>query len=643
MCGLAGLFRRDAVFAQSGPVDGAMLQRMTDAIAHRGPDSAGLRLDGQIGLGFRRLAIIDLAGSPQPMDSADGAQTIVFNGEIYNFQSLAAELTALGQSFRTRGDTETILNGWRQWGLGVLDRLDGMFAFALWDRRTRQLLLARDRIGKKPLYYGVAPDGTLAFGSELAALTPVPGLTDQLDPSAVEDFLALGYIPDPGSIFRDIRKLPPAHRLLIEADQKLPAPQRYWSLPTAAALSHVPTDAPTAAALLRDQLEAAVAKRMIADVPLGAFLSGGIDSGCVVALAARQIDHPLRCFTIGFPEADERAAAAEIADHCGALHNTALMSAHTILADAAAQAALFGEPFGDHSSVPSRAVAALARQHVTVALTGDGGDEAFAGYRRYRFHHLTEAGRRLLPAAARRRLIGAIARAYPKLDAAPRWLRAKSTLTELSLDSAEAYYRSVSRSDAQTRHALFSPAFRSQIAGHDPAQRFHAIADAHEGDDALRIAQQIDLATWLPGDILVKADRTSMAVGLEVRSPLLDPGLLALGFALEPGLKLRGSHGKAVLRDVAAPLLPASVFTRPKQGFTATLGPELRQAAPQLRQKLCGPNAALLASGWFSASGLMALLNAHASGQRDHTALLWHLLVLDGFFSARQPASASPL
>ncbi|MDE2327204.1 MAG: asparagine synthetase B, partial [Rhodospirillales bacterium] len=190
MCGLTGLFRSDAVFARSGPVDGALLQRMTDAIAHRGPDSEGLALDGQIGLGFRRLAVIDLAGSPQPMHSADGAQTIVFNGEIYNFRQLAAELAVLGQSFRTRGDTETILNGWRQWGAGVLDRLDGMFAFALWDRRTRQLLLARDRIGKKPLYYGTAPDGTLAFGSELAALRPVPGLTDRLDPTAIEDFLA---------------------------------------------------------------------------------------------------------------------------------------------------------------------------------------------------------------------------------------------------------------------------------------------------------------------------------------------------------------------------------------------------------------------------------------------------------------------
>ncbi|MGC8532629.1 MAG: asparagine synthase (glutamine-hydrolyzing) [Acidiphilium sp.] len=642
MCGLAGLFRRDAVFAQSGPVDGPLLQRMTDAIAHRGPDSAGLRLDGQIGLGFRRLAIIDLAGSQQPMDSADGAQTIVFNGEIYNFQSLAAELTALGQVFRTRGDTETILNGWRQWGLGVLDRLDGMFAFALWDRRSRQLLLARDRIGKKPLYYGIAPDGTLAFGSELAALKPVPGLTDQLDPSAIEDFLALGYIPDPASIFRDIRKLPPAHHLLITADQPVPPPQPYWHLPTAADGLVVPSDAPTAAAQLQDQLEAAVAKRMIADVPLGAFLSGGIDSGCVVALAARTVDHPLRCFTIGFPEADERQAAAEIARHCGADHETALMSAHTILGDAAAQAALFGEPFGDHSSVPSRAVAALARQHVTVALSGDGGDEAFAGYRRYRFHHITEAGRRLLPATARRHLIGTLARAYPKLDAAPRWLRAKSTLTELSLDSAEAYYRSVSRSEAQTRHALFSPEFRRLIAGHDPAQRFHAIADAHEGDDPLRIAQQIDLATWLPGDILVKADRTSMAVGLEVRSPLLDPRLLAFGFALEHRLKLRGGHGKAVLRDVAARLLPASVLTRPKQGFTASLAPALREAAASVQQKLCGPNSALLASGWFNAAGLTALLSAHASGRRDHTALLWHLLVLDGFLAGWQTPSARP-
>ncbi|WP_287986651.1 asparagine synthase (glutamine-hydrolyzing) [Acidiphilium sp.] len=629
MCGLTGLFRSDAVFARSGPVDGALLQRMTDAIAHRGPDSEGLALDGQIGLGFRRLAVIDLAGSPQPMHSADGAQTIVFNGEIYNFRQLAAELAVLGQSFRTRGDTETILNGWRQWGAGVLDRLDGMFAFALWDRRTRQLLLARDRIGKKPLYYGTAPDGTLAFGSELAALRPVPGLTDRLDPTAIEDFLALGYIPDPASAFRDIRKLPPAHAMLIEADRPLPAPFRYWSLPRA----HPPADAREAADVMGGLFEDAVARRMIADVPLGAFLSGGIDSGCVVALAARRTDRPLRCFTIGFPEADEREAASEIARHCGAEHETAEMSAHTILGDAAAQAAMFGEPFGDHSSVPSRAVAALARRHVTVALSGDGGDEAFGGYRRYRFHHLTDAARRMLPGPVRRRVIGTIARAYPKLDAAPRWLRAKSTLTELSLDSAEAYYRSVGRSEAATRHALFSAGFRRDIEGHDPATRFHAVAADHEDDDALRVAQRIDLETWLPGDILVKTDRTSMAVGLEVRCPLLDPTLLAFGLALPADLKLRGGRGKAILRDVAASLLPASVMNRPKQGFAATLGPDMRKAAPQLREMLCGPQSALLASTWFDGPAVARLLDAHASGRRDHTALLWHLLVLDSFLA----------
>ena len=629
MCGLTGLFRPDAAFAQSGPVDPALLQRMTDAIAHRGPDAEGLHLDGQIGLGFRRLAIIDLAGSPQPMHSSDGAQTIVFNGEIYNFQALTSELSALGQRFHSKGDTETILNGWRAWGIGVLDRLEGMFAFALWDRRTRQLLLARDRIGKKPLYYGTTADGTLAFGSELAALKPVPGLTRALDPSAIEDFLALGYIPDPASIFRDIHKLPPAHFLHIAADRPIPTPQRYWHLP-ATTPPRDPRESVHAATHLLTQ---AVKQRLIADVPLGAFLSGGIDSGCIVALAAHQIADPLLCFTIGFPQADERAAAAEIARHCGAAHQTALLTPHSILSDAASQSALFGEPFGDHSSVPSRAVAALARQHVTVALTGDGGDEAFAGYRRYRFHHLTSAARRLLPAAARTHLIGTLARAYPHLTRAPRWLRAKSTLTELSLDSAQAYYHSVSRSTRATRNALYTQAFRACITDHDPAQRFHAVADAHADADALHIAQQIDLATWLPGDILVKADRTSMAVGLELRSPLLDPAVLAFGFSLPPSQKLRGGHGKAILRAIAAPLLPASILTRPKQGFTAPLGPAMRTAYPDLRRILCGPDSALRASAWFDIPALENLLDTHANGQRDHSNLLWHLLVLNGFLA----------
>ena len=640
MCGLTGLFHGLAGGDMQRPVDGDLLRRMTGAIAHRGPDDEGFHAEPGVGLGFRRLSIIDLAASHQPMGNENDSVMIAFNGEIYNFKSLRAELVAAGHVFKTQGDTETILHGWEEWGLGVLDRLAGMFAIALWDRNQQTLLLARDRLGKKPLYYGIASDGMLAFGSELAALAAVPGLLGKVDPKAVEDFLTFGYIPDPGSIYEGIRKLPAAHFLLVRAGSPLPQPVRYWSLP---ARRETRLEIPDAAAALREKLDAAVFARMIADVPLGAFLSGGIDSSAVVAMAARHSADPLRSFTIGFPGAsDERQAAAAMARHCGAAHFTETTTPQGILAAARDQARIFGEPFGDASSVPTLAVARLAQRHVKVALSGDGGDEVFAGYRRYQWHQIAEAARRFLPAPARRHLLAPVARLYPKLDRAPRWLRAKNTLTEISLDSALGYYRTLCKTHDGQRRGLFSSSARASLDGHDPSARVLSLFNEGDGADTLRDAQRVDVETYLPGDILVKVDRTSMAVGLEVRVPLLDHDLVAWGLDLPPKVKLDRGKGKTVLREAAAPLLPPEILSRPKQGFAISLADELRHDAGSVRKTLLG--APMQDSGLFDPAALARMIDEHENGSFDHAQPLWLLLVMEGFLATISKAdSAQPV
>ncbi len=638
MCGLAGIFRSAGGVSRVGlpPVPAGLLRRMTDAIAHRGPDGEGFHSEPGLGFGFRRLAIIDLSGGDQPMFSEDGSVVLLCNGEIYNFRALREELAALGHVFATRCDTETVIHAWESWGTGCLERLRGMYALALWDRQQGRLLLARDRLGEKPLYYATAPDGSFVFGSEITALAPVPGMLDRLDPASVEDFFAYGYVPEPGSIFAGVRKLPAGHFLLIEDGRPMPEPVRYWAPPTATA----PAEADAAAAL-RARLYEVIERQLVADVPLGAFLSGGIDSSSVVALAATRRAAPLDTFTIGFPGAeDERAPASLVAARYRTAHHTALSRPADIIAAAADQAAIFGEPFGDLSSVPTHAVSALARKHVTVALSGDGGDEVFGGYRRYHWHCLGEAVRRHVPSSLRRHVLGPLARAYPKLDFAPRWLRAKTTLTELGLDSALGYYRMVTKARDESRRTLFSAATRAALDGHDPAARIVALMAACDEADPLAQAQLVDLATYLPGDILVKVDRTSMANGLEVRAPFLDHDLVAWGLALPASLKRSGLEGKRVLKEAVRPLLPPEILGRGKQGFSVSLAAALRREEAGLKSRLLGP--AMLESGLFAHPALARMIEEHMSGQLDHSQPLWLLLVFEGFLAGRAGAPQAP-
>ncbi|HEX2519689.1 MAG TPA: asparagine synthase (glutamine-hydrolyzing), partial [Castellaniella sp.] len=495
MCGLTGI-----VSSQHAGVDERILLAMRDAQRHRGPDAAGLYLGQGVGLGHRRLSIIDLDNGRQPMVDEVAGLALVYNGELYNFPSLKAELEARGVVFRSRCDTEVLLRAWQQWGEACLTRLVGMFAFAMWDMRMQRVYLARDHLGIKPLYYGFTRSGDLVFASELKGLLAHPGVERRLDPQALEDYLALGYVPDPKSIYRGIFKLSPGHWLSWHAGEPEPVPRQYWDVPFNLTADMT---ADEGAAQLRSLLDRAVAGQMIADVPLGAFLSGGVDSSAVVASMSRASHQPVRTCSIGFDHGgfDETAYARRVARHLHTQHFEQRVSADDYaLLDTLA--AVYDEPFSDSSALPTYRVCELARTQVTVALSGDGGDENFAGYRRYRLHAWESGLRARLPLALRRPVFGLLGSIYPKADWAPRPLRARTTLQALARDDVEAYFHTVSTTSAALRQQLYSASFKRELQGYSALAVFRAHAKRAPTDHPLLLAQYLDLKTWLPGDIL---------------------------------------------------------------------------------------------------------------------------------------------
>lgn len=599
---------------------------MTDIQAHRGPDGSGVWTAPGVGLGHRRLSIIDLAGGAQPMASANGALTTVFNGEIYNFKEVRAELEAKGARFRTASDTEVLLHGWAAWGPAMLARLNGMFAFALHDARTQTLFLARDRLGVKPLHYVELADGGIAFASELKGLLAHPLLRRMPDIRAIEDFLAFGYVPDDACIVAGVKKLAAGHSLTFRRGQPMPAPQAYWDID----FSDRATG--SAAALgeqLIDLMRAAVQSRMVADVPLGAFLSGGVDSSAVVAMMAERSRQPVKTCTIGFDVADhdERSYAGQIAARFATDHAERIVAAEDFALIDTLTAA-FDEPFADASALATYQVCALARETVTVALSGDGADEALAGYRRYRFQAGEERLRGLLPAGVRRGLFGTLGAIYPKADWAPRPLRAKATLLGLADDGAAAYARSVGVTGPLLRARLFSNAARRALAGHVAEQRYLDTMREAPAREPLDRAQYADFKHWLPGDILTKVDRTSMAVGLEAREPLLDYRLMEFAARLPVATRIRGGQGKWIMKKALERYLPSDILYRPKMGFVTPV-------AAWLRGPLAGEAAALAqspvlaGSGWFAPSAIEQLVTDHRAGRADHGRTLWQLLMLD--------------
>jgi asparagine synthase (glutamine-hydrolysing) len=466
MCGISGLF--DLRGKREYPRE--LLQVINDIQQHRGPDEAGLHLEPGLALGHRRLSVIDLATGQQPLFNADGSVGVVFNGEIYNYRELVPELQALGYTFRTRSDTEVIVHGWSAWGAACVERFRGMFAFALRDSRSDTLFLARDRMGVKPLHYALLDDGTFVFGSELKVLTAHPGFARQLDPLAVEDYFALGYVSEERCIYRGAHKLPAAHTLTLVRGQPLPEPKSYWDVRFTLDASIA---ADEALDTLRHKMDESVRLRMIADVPLGAFLSGGVDSSVVVASMAGISTTPVRTCAIGFddPAFNESAYAAQVAERYQTDHHLEIVSGDDFhLIDKLAW--LYDEPFADSSALPTYRVCQLARKHVTVALSGDGGDESFGGYRRYRMHMMEEGARSTLPLALRRPLFGMLGAVYPKADWAPRMFRAKTTFQALAMDPVEAYLHSMSVLRSDERTALYSPRMHKELAGYSALEVF---------------------------------------------------------------------------------------------------------------------------------------------------------------------------
>ncbi|HKP65586.1 MAG TPA: XrtA/PEP-CTERM system amidotransferase, partial [Casimicrobiaceae bacterium] len=558
MCGITGIFDT----RHRGDIDRNVLVRMNESQHHRGPDEVGVHSEPGVGLGHRRLSIIDLSTGQQPLYNEDRSVCVVFNGEIYNYRELIPELTALGHRFGTRSDTEVIVHAWEAWGEACVTRFRGMFAFALWDRNRETLFLARDRLGVKPLHYAMLADGVLIFGSELKSLLAHGGLARDIDPCAIEEYFALGYVAEPRTIFRMARKLPPAATLLIRRGEPLPEPREYWNVRFTC---DNPIGLDDACAELTERLRESVRLRMISEVPLGAFLSGGVDSSAVVAMMAGLSSTPVNTCSIAFadPAFNESEFALAVAKRYRTNHHVEeVLSDDFELIDTLART--YDEPYADSSAIPTYRVCQLARKHVTVALSGDGGDESFGGYRRYRLHLMEERMRSAFPESFRRPVFGLLGRAYPKLDWAPRAIRAKTTFESLARDAVGAYFDSVSILRTPMRSRLFSTSLKTELQGYEALEVFRRHASAAPADDPLAIVQSLDLRTYLIGDINTKVDRASMAHSLEVREPLMDHSLVEWLATLPSNLKVRGQEGKYLLKKSMEPHLPSEILYRPK-------------------------------------------------------------------------------
>ena len=514
---------------------------------------------------------------------------------------------------------------------GVLDKLNGMFAFAIHDAKANSLFLARDRFGVKPLHYVALADGSIAFASELKGLLANPAVRREPDLTAIEDYFALGYVPDDACIVSGVKKLAGGHYLHLKLGKPLPAPVQWWDIDFTRRAKGSLADLE---AEMRDRLRAAVTSRMVADVPLGAFLSGGVDSSTVVAFMAEASKSAVQTCSIGFDQAalDETAYADQIAARFATDHRKRLVGSEDYQAIDTLVAA-FDEPFADASALPTWRVCQLARETVTVALSGDGADEAFAGYRRHKFQHAEDRVRGMVPQALRGPVLGGLGTAYPKADWAPRSLRAKTTLLSLAGSSEAGYSRAVAILPPELRAGLYSPEFLKLRGDYRAEQPFEAVMRGAQARSGLDRAQYADLKFWLPGDILTKVDRTSMAVSLEAREPLLDHRLIEFAAALPEGLRTKRGEGKWLLKKTMQRYLPDEVLYRPKQGFVMPIAQWFRGPLAESARAI-GSSAALARTGWFDAKRLGVIADDHIAGRSDHGRLLWQLLRLDKSLSA---------
>ncbi len=614
MCGIAGLFdlkgKRDP--------DKAVLAAMARALIHRGPDGEGFYRDNGIGFAHRRLAIIDLGGGAQPHTTISGQHVLTYNGEIYNHRQLAKEYNL---ELKSRCDTEVLAELFEQRGTKALDDITGMYAFAIWNKPERQLTLARDRLGERPLYYTTTPDGWFVFASDMGALLASGLVPREMRPASVAAYFSYGYVPDPNTIYKNIYRLPAAHFLQISAEG-VGEPQCYWR-PRLGGAS--PADPEELIALL----DSAVSGQMMSDVPLGAFLSGGVDSSAIIAAMARTSHEPPQSFTISFPETknDDGIYAQKIATQFGTRHTQ--KSVHLEAGEMIDEAArIYGEPFADSSALPMIEVARTAREQVSVALSGDGSDEIFAGYRRYRLFGAEEKMRRLLPAPMRRAVFGPLGALYPKLDFMPRIFRLKTTLQSLGDDSAGAYFRSVSAILPERLGNFLDPQISDKHED-TPQQIMQRLFDEADTDDAVLAAQYADLKTWLSGRMLVKVDRAAMASSLEVRVPFLDHHLVEWALRLPPHQRIDGHEGKAILKKALAPRLPKDILYRPKKGFDMPVDRWLRQDHSILSDFLASKH--WQESEIFQPKNIRRLITDHQSGKMNYGQEIWSLVMFDAF------------
>lgn len=625
MCGITGKVNRET----GRPVDADLIARMKRCILHRGPDEDGTYLQAPVGFGFQRLAIIDISSGHQPMTNEDGSVVVVFNGEIYNFQELRDELLAHGHVFRTQSDTETIVHGYEQWGTGVCERLRGMFAFAIYDHARQRTMLARDRVGKKPLYYAVTNQGgnneALIFGSELKSLLADPDFPRDIDPVALNHYLTYQYVPHPYSIFREARKLPPAHWLLYEKGSVSLA--QYWDLDYLPKQNITPEEAVEGSLA---QLDEATRIRLMSEVPLGCFLSGGIDSSLVAAMMRRHTTGELRTFSIGFREEkfNELPYARQVADILDTRHEEFVVEpdALSIIGKLAWH---FDEPFADSSALPTWYLSEMTRRHVTVALNGDGGDESFAGYERYRLMPRWEKYART-PALARRAIQGVLGSAAA-LGIGGNQLKRAAHLNRLTLESADRQYvHFLTYFTTYHKRQLYTPAFMQSLAGEtlDSEKLTAWIADEFDMPAVVDRRMKMDILTYLPGALLPKVDRMTMANSLEGRSPFLDHKLMEYAATLPADIKLRDGQLKWILKEAGLQFFSKEFLNRPKQGFGVPIGDWFRGELKDFtRDMLLGDRA--LARGWFNRAYLETLLNEHNQRTQAHEYRLWALLMLE--------------
>lgn len=625
MCGIVGIVHRDA--NGDTAVDGHVLTRMCEAMRHRGPDDEGSYLKDRVGLAMRRLAIIDLAGGQQPISNEAGTAWIVFNGEIYNYRSLREGLQKLGHEFRTDSDTEAIIHAYEQYGAECPKHLRGMFAFAIWDERKEELLLARDRVGKKPLLYALTKK-ELIFASEFSALLCHPDVSREINPEAIHYYLSFACVPAPLTAYKAIKKLEPGHTLRFGSNGEIRI-ERYWQpdFSKKTKLSEAEAGERTI-----EVLREAVRVRLMSEVPLGAFLSGGIDSSAIVALMSEQSSGPVQTFSIGFEEQDfsELHYARRVAEHVGADHHEFIVrpNALEVLPTLVEH---YGEPYADSSAIPTYYVAKETRRSVTVALNGDGGDECFAGYERYAAMRLAERYRRL-PGLVRGPLIQQAINLIPSSEIHRSRLRdVKRFLESASLSPLERYARWVSVFKAKARDELYTEEFRQRVAGHEPVDflaPWFAQANGAGVVDAVLLA---DMMTYLPNDLLVKVDIASMAVSLEARSPFLDHHVIEFAASLPENLKLRGLTTKYILKRALRKILPQENLQRRKMGFGVPLGHWFRgEMQGFLRETLLAEKS--LRRGFFKPEIVTRMVEEHTRGQKDYAPQLWTLLMLELWF-----------